>query len=214
MMAKPRILANFFSMLFKNTLVILIYSATSLIMTTPVLADKNVIEYKQLQTGTLLIATDKLNQSEFQHSVIYITEHNDQGTYGVIINKPTHMTVNEAMPDNKQLDKPSKLYFGGPMHASFLFVITQDGKHKDLHKLLDGLYFGAGDKTTIEINNPQTHPLTRTFIGFSSWGPGQVEKEIESGVWLLAPGTRKDIFDEHPESLWSKLSRQWSGDWI
>ena len=180
----------------------LIFIAALTIYSTSIFAEKSNIQYNQLETGTLLIATDKLNKSEFHHSVIYITQHSEQGTYGVIINKPTHMSVNEAMPDNKQLDKPSKLYFGGPMHATFLFVITQEGKHEDLHKLIDGLYFGAGDRATIEINNSTPQDATRTFIGFSSWGPGQLDKEIEHGVWLLAPGTKKDIFDDHPEILW------------
>lgn len=185
------------------------------IMPITVFADKHDIQYNQLEVGTLLIATDKLANSEFHHSVVYVTQHSEHGTYGVIINKPTHMTVNEAMPDDKQLKEPSKLYFGGPMHATFLFVITEDQEHEELHQLIDGLYFGAGDKTTIEVNSTAaTHTVTRTFIGFSNWGPGQLDKEIKSGVWLLAPGTKKDIFDKDPEALWTKLTRQWSGDWI
>jgi putative transcriptional regulator len=187
---------------------------TCLLFSASVFAGQNDIKYTQLEVGTLLVATDKLNQSEFHHSVIYITEHSDQGTYGVIINKPTHMSVNEAMPNDRQLKTPSKLYFGGPMHAQFLFVITEDAKHEDLHQLVDGLYFGAGDKTTIELNAEKSHPVTRTFIGFSSWGPGQLDDEVKHGVWLLAPGSKKDIFDKHPEKLWTKLTKQWSGDWI
>lgn len=170
------------------------------------------IRYSQIEAGTLIIATDKLNRTDFQRAVIYVTEHSEHGTHGVIINKPTPMFINEAMPDSMQVKNPSHLYFGGPMHAQFLFILTKDGKHQNLHNVVNGLYFGAGDQTMIELNS-QAHDQTRTFIGFTSWGPGQLDKELEHEVWLVAPGSVKDVFDEHPETLWKKLSTEWSGDW-
>ncbi|MDH5544641.1 MAG: YqgE/AlgH family protein [Gammaproteobacteria bacterium] len=176
-------------------------------------AESPQIHYEQLEAGSLLISTAKTQGTEFYHTVVYITQHGEDGTHGFIINKPTHMTVNEAMPDNMRLEHPSKLYFGGPMHAQFLFVLTQAHKYPELHDIVQGLYFGAGDKAMIEINRV-SHDETRTFIGFSSWGPGQLRKELDNEVWLVAPGSIKDVFDEHPEELWQKLYKQWSGDWI
>ena len=184
-----------------------------LLATTSFAEDESSIKYGQLEAGSILIATDKLNGSEFYHSVVYITQHSEHGTHGFIINKPTHMSINEAMPENMQLSNASKLYFGGPMHAQFLFVLTKNHEYPELHNVIDGLYFGAGDRAMIEINR-LAHDATRTFIGFSNWGPGQLQKELDHEAWLVAPGSVKDIFDDHPEALWEKLFKQWSGDWI
>ena len=176
---------------------------------------ENHMHMEHVERGTILIATDKLNDTDFSKSVVYITEHSEHGSYGFIINKPTHMFVNEAMPDGHKTANPNHhIFFGGPFHVTALFVLTRDGDHDNLHTVSDGLFFGAGDAATIELNGPASTNVTRTYMGFSNWGPGQLASQIDQGVWIAVPGDKEEIFSEKPTELWQKLYRRWSGDWI
>lgn len=176
---------------------------------------ENSFQNQNIKRGSILISTKKLDNTDYQQSVVYITEHGEHGSYGLIINKPTHMFVNEAMPDKQKTANPdSHIFFGGPYHVTALFILTRDGKHKNLYDVEEGMFFGAGDATTIELNGPESTNVTRTYMGFSNWGPGQLATEIASGMWIPVSSSNKTVFSEKPANLWKSLYKEWSGDWI
>ncbi len=171
---------------------------------------------KTITKGSFLIATEKLDNTDFKHAVVYVTQAGNFGTYGLIINKPTFIPIKEAMPENhKSADPEKSIYFGGPAHLQYLFVLTQNKKHKKLHQITDNIYFGAGRESVIKLNTGDDQIGTRTYIGYSAWAPGQLDEEVQSGAWIIAPTEDKqnNVFSEDPKSVWQKLYKKWSGDW-
>ncbi|MDH5229977.1 MAG: YqgE/AlgH family protein [Gammaproteobacteria bacterium] len=168
-----------------------------------------------LNKGKFLVATKALNETSYARTVIYITEHDDNGTYGLIVNKPTEIFMNEILPAPKKESVGSEhLYFGGPMHMKFLFVLAQTKKSEGLHPIQGDIYFGAGQEVVSELSGQIKNIKVRTYAGFSSWGPGQLQQEIDDGGWVVAPGDAKGLFDENTESLWQTLFDRWGGSWI
>ncbi len=197
-----------------RTKLILILAATLMIFADNVGAQQD--GEKTITKGSFLIATEKLDNTDFKHAVVYVTQAGNFGTYGLIINKPTFIPIKEAMPENhKSADPEKSIYFGGPAHLQYLFVLTQNKQHKKLHQVTDNIYFGAGRESVIKLNTGEDQIGTRTYIGYSAWAPGQLDEEVQSGAWIIAPSEDKksSVFSEDPASVWQKLYKKWSGDW-
>lgn len=168
-----------------------------------------------VKKGVFLLSSEKIRDTNFSQSVIYVTEHGEGGTFGVIVNKPTYIPVNDAMPENQQVAEPdAKIFFGGPTHAQHLFVLTKAHEGERLHAVTENVYFGAGDQIVIKLNSDEHKTETRTFLGFSSWTPGQLEEEVKAGQWIVVPGDEKALFEKDAKTMWKKLIKRWSGQWL
>ncbi|MDH5378656.1 MAG: YqgE/AlgH family protein [Gammaproteobacteria bacterium] len=168
-----------------------------------------------LSKGVLLVATKRLNETGYEKAVIFVTEHSDAGSYGVIINRKTDVPLEDVIPEAKVRGKNKNwVYFGGPMHAQFLFVITQTHNTKGLHQVNKDIYFGAGKEAIAQVSAKKSTDPFRTYAGFASWGPGQLAEEINGGAWVLAPGDSSSLFTETSDQLWQNLMDRWAGSWI
>jgi len=168
----------------------------------------------KLEKGVFLVATKTLDNSPFDKSVIYVTQYSSSGTYGLIVNRRLPMTVNEIVPEAKKSGDENNLFFGGPMHARYLFILTETNEAAGLHPVNHGIYFGAGPAIVPRLEKSDNRHSIRTYAGFSSWGPGQIEQEIKSGNWLVIPANSEQLFNRNPELLWTQLYKNWGGDWI
>lgn len=165
-----------------------------------------------IERGKLIIATDRIKHGGFVHSVVYITENNKGGAFGLIINRPTPFGIKELLPEQKRDDK---IFFGGPMHTQFTFMLAE-GKLKGktpLHPIGSDIFFGAGESSLKQVITDPGARHIRTFAGFVSWGPEELQREVKDGLWLVVPASSGDIFSEHPDDLWQNLISKWGGDW-
>lgn len=166
-----------------------------------------------LSKGVFLVATDKLNEFSLKKSVIYITQHDSTGTSGFIVNRPTNLTINEAFPDTHASNTTNNtLYFGGPLHSQYLFILTQTEENDGLYSVSRKVYFATGEEMKSRLHS-NTTDVIRTYAGFMSWGPGQLEEELNAGDWVLAPGNTKQLFGEDTSEMWKTLYRLWAGSW-
>jgi putative transcriptional regulator len=155
-------------------------------------------------TAILLVARADLPDSNFRDAVVLVMNNIAPVPAGVIINRPTRIAVSSLFPDLERLAKlDDKLYFGGPVQiASVSFLFHADTPPEDAIQVLDGVYLGTNEKLLRELLGREK-PMEglRVFIGYSGWGPGQLQAEIERGDWTLAPADARSIFDgkfEHP----------------
>lgn len=166
-----------------------------------------------LSKGTFLVATDNLNGFSLNKAVIYITQHDASGTSGFIVNRPTNLTINEAFPKTNASDTTNNtLFFGGPLHSQYLFILTKTSSTKGLYSVSHSVYFATGNEMESRLHS-ETQDIIRTYAGFMSWGPGQLEEELTDGDWVLAPGNTKQLFADDTSEMWEKLFRLWAGSW-
>jgi putative transcriptional regulator len=158
--------------------------------------------------GQLLIANPTLMDPNFRHSVVLICEHNDQGTLGLILNRPTDVLLSEALPALSILKATSYvLFWGGPVQQStvlMLFRLTQ--VPTEPKEVMTGVYLGAGpDTLTQVITQPNPTETFRAYAGYAGWAVGQLEHEMAMGSWALVSGDGSTIFDRDPSTLWADL---------
>ena len=171
-----------------------------------------------LQTGTLLVATPALESAAFDRTVVLITRYSEtELTMGLVLNRPLGERIRHYAADSLQQltggeDACAELgrifYQGGPVHQRYLFFLHRlDGLVEGGTKILDGLYFGGNldtQYTEAEVLRADA-PRLRFYLGYAGWEPGQLEAEISTGTWFLAPGDPELVLASTPETMWQAV---------
>jgi putative transcriptional regulator len=174
---------------------LLLFGVSSL----PTFAD----EAKPLTT-ILIKARAELPDGNFKDSVVLVMNNIGPAPAGLIVNRPTRIAVSRLFPDIERLAQlDDKIYFGGPVEitsVSFLFRAETPPEHAT--RVLDGVYVSSDEELLRKLLDREK-PMDglRIFIGYSGWGPGQLEAEIARGDWTLAPADADAIFagkSDHP----------------
>ncbi|MGE9311798.1 YqgE/AlgH family protein [Niabella sp. CJ426] len=134
--------------------------------------------------GKILSSTSSMDDPNFDSSVVFIAEHNEQGALGFVINKIFNRTLNDLVEFSGSPAFP--LYEGGPVDQEHLYFVHH---RSDLipggTPIIDDIYLGGDFKKTIEQinNNSLTSKDIKIFIGYCGWDTGELEAEIEEGSW-------------------------------
>jgi putative transcriptional regulator len=156
-------------------------------------------------TAILLVARAELPDSRFKNAIVLVMNNIASAPAGLIINRPTRIGISSLFPDVERLAKlENKVYFGGPVEieaVSFLFRADTPPEHAI--QVLDGVYLSTNEGLLRKLLGREK-PMEglRIFIGYSGWGPGQLQAEIERGDWTPAPADARAIFDVKPEHPW------------
>jgi putative transcriptional regulator len=162
-----------------------------------------------IKTGSVLISAPSLEDPYFDKVVIYITEYNDKGAMGFVMNQVFDRTFNELT--EFQNSKPFPLYEGGPVERENLYFIHRaPDVIKQGRPIADGVYMGGDFKQTVTYLNSayDAESNLRLFIGYSGWDPNQLEDEIKEGSWLIVEASVTTIFQTAEESLWDVLQKR------
>lgn len=158
------------------------------------------------KAGRLLISEPFMQDPYFKRSVVLLTEHNDNGSFGLILNKPIPMYLNEAIENAPVFD--SRLALGGPVQKETLHYLHLMGDRiPNSTEVMDGVYWG-GDFEVIKelIVTGELNPGNiRMFVGYSGWAEGQLNSEMESKSWIVARADKELLFSDKPEKLWSTI---------
>ena len=156
--------------------------------------------------GRLLISEPFMGDYYFGRSVILLAEHNEEGSFGVILNKPVSAKFNEVLKDFPDFD--ATMYLGGPVETDSLFYIHTLGEQiEGATEILDGLYWG-GDievlKELILLKKIDSKDV-RFFIGYSGWGAEQLNTELKRNSWVITRSSKKRVLSTDPMMMWEKF---------
>jgi putative transcriptional regulator len=154
--------------------------------------------------GHLLISSGGLFDPNFRHTVVLVGEHNAGGALGVVLNRALDVTVQEAVPVLSSLVPPDEpLFQGGPVRPASP-VLLAELEHPEL---ADILVFGSVGFLVGDVSEDVRPGILRArlFAGYTGWGPGQLEAEMEADSWILEPAQEEDVFTDAPDLLWSRV---------
>ena len=162
--------------------------------------------------GRLLVATPALVYPNFAHSVVLLLGHDDDGTLGVVINRPTSVAVASVLPDwAGSVAPPEVLFEGGPVSTDAALAVAAvpetDGPEPIGFRRLFGTVGIIDLDTPREVLAPAMTGL-RIFAGYSGWGSGQLDAEIAEGSWYVVDFTPSDVFAATPTRLWHTVLRR------
>jgi putative transcriptional regulator len=157
------------------------------------------------QKGRLLASEPYLPDPNFERTIILLTEHNDDGSVGFVLNKPSESMVNEVMEEIKGFQ--SKIYIGGPVQQDTLHFIHRNSTLSDSIEVAEGIFWGGNfEQLMLLIESKQIDVLDiKFFLGYSGWSPGQLEEEIKADSWIISDQVTEDLlFETPPELMWKK----------
>jgi putative transcriptional regulator len=162
-------------------------------------------------TGQFLISAKHLRDKDFYKSVVLMVEHNKGGAMGLVVNRPSTVTVTRALKGHFELPDTGQVVFtGGPVEKEALFILHDspdfDGTESSV---VPGLYVGDSAAVFEEIvravADGTAHLKFRIFAGCAGWSANQLEGEISRGDWLTVPATTEVLFHEDPYAIWDIL---------
>ncbi len=165
--------------------------------------------------GRLLISEPALRDFYFSKSVVLLVEHSaEEGTFGLIINKPVHLKLNEVVKDFPEVDFP--LYLGGPVHPERLFYLHTLGEQiPGSIQVQDNLFWGGDiDKLMELINLNLISPSqVKFFIGYAGWESGQLDREMGESSWIVTQSSLDFILADNPETLWASILKKMGNEY-
>ncbi|OGT71714.1 MAG: hypothetical protein A2W76_04125 [Gammaproteobacteria bacterium RIFCSPLOWO2_12_47_11] len=170
-----------------------------------------------LAEGVLLIAGKKLNDPNFEKTVILITEFDSKGTAGLVINRRTKIPVAEALPElQKMIPILDHLYIGGPVAVNNInLLIKSETSLATAKQVTNGIYLintlAQFNQLVLDDIKPENF---RLFSGFAGWAPGQLESELIRGDWYLWHASTETVFNPVPENIWHELIQIVSAKWV
>lgn len=168
----------------------------------------------RLGKGTFLVASRTLHDPNFVETVILLVDYDhDAGAIGVVVNRPTSVALRVALPELRERQKGKDvLYLGGPVGLDRVMVLVR-AREQPAHSLrvFDRVY-ATGDLDALRRSLARGDAL-RAYAGYAGWGPGQLDREVDRGDWLVGPADSDAVFSPHPARLWTDLVERLAGDW-
>lgn len=167
-----------------------------------------------LSKGVFLVASPGLRDPNFRQTVVLLCEYGAEGALGVIVNRPTAISLTEALPQIPILEGQRHILFsGGPVQPNQVMVLYRVSEEPvETHHVFDGVYLG-GSLGRLEqlMLTPKTNESFRAFMGYSGWAAGQLENEMKTGSWLTLPGDPSIVFEKDPANIWPDIFRSLGG---
>lgn len=164
--------------------------------------------------GILLIADPFLKDPNFLRSVVLLCEHQAEGSFGFVLNRPADHTLDELIPELEGY--PIPVFEGGPVEKNTLHFLHQLPEEiPGGQEVLNGVFWGGDFEAVIRLlqEGKLGKDSIRFYLGYSGWGSGQLAGEMEEKTWLTVAAARSLIFHPLYNDIWKDALRQLGGDY-
>lgn len=160
----------------------------------------------------LLIAMPTLRDPNFERTVTYICEHNNDGAMGIVINRPTDILLAEVFEQMEiKADSPArddKVFVGGPVEEQRGFVLHTGPSRWESSLTVDTDVSVTTSRDILEAMAQGKGPAnTLLALGYAGWSPGQLEQEMLDNAWLTGPADKRILFELPPAQRWEAAAR-------
>ena len=160
------------------------------------------------ERGMYLVARRALDDRHFGQSVVYLVEHGENGTLGLIVNRSSDISLSEAVPDIEDTQAAvHALNYGGPVGLpKILMLVRSESATEGMKHVASGVYISSDRRVLDEVlaaKKPASE--VRFYIGHSGWAAGQLDFELEHGSWHVVSADTDAIFSGETGSLWDRL---------
>jgi putative transcriptional regulator len=159
--------------------------------------------------GKLLISSPSLVDPNFRRTVVLMTHHDEEGAVGLVLSRPSELLIADAVPDLGDLPYADDVvYVGGPVQPEAVVVLVElEQPREDAEPIVGQVAYMPPGVETEELAASRA----RVFAGYSGWGPGQLESELDEPAWIVAPAEPEDVFAADPDELWRTVLQRKGG---
>lgn len=164
------------------------------------------------EKGRLLISEPFLQDPNFDRTVVLLCEHNEEGSFGFILNKPAEVKVGDVMDELKNFDEA--IFIGGPVQQDTLHFIHRTPQIDNGTEVIKNISWGGDFEQVLFLCDTRQLGASeiRFFLGYSGWGPGQLEEELAANAWIVCDFVTEELlFETAPADMWKKALRNMGG---
>ena len=163
--------------------------------------------------NNFLIATEKMNDNRFEKTVIAMLENDEDGAWGLVINKPMGsiplaMLIDPSLSTSEEREKLYEknilIFWGGPVEVKKIFVLHSSEYQSDSTKNYGGISISQDNDILFDIAEDRGPEKSLVILGYSGWGSGQLEGEMERDHWILSDLDSDIIFEKESMKKWPK----------
>jgi len=166
--------------------------------------------------GNFLVSEIALMDPNFRQTVVLMVSHDDNGAFGLVVNRPSPFTLGDVIDGME--DCPARsipVFIGGPVQQEILFLLHAPFPghpvDEDAARPAEGVISEPATLALIDyLKNdwsgipPEDRPAVRVYAGYSGWGPGQLEGELKSEAWVVIKATRELVFRPDAAGAWEE----------
>jgi putative transcriptional regulator len=185
---------------------------------------------------SLLLSMPQLVDPNFNRTVVLMCKHSEDGAFGLVVNRPLVTTgrivvdidppapaararrEDAARESESVTEQELQVWVGGPVEPERSWILVGDGPADEDNepergmRIAEGLYLSTSPDLLRRLLEPSPPPRARLMIGYSGWGPGQLEAELQASAWLISDVDRDLIFNTAPERMWEAAIRRLGAD--
>ena len=159
----------------------------------------------------LLLSMPQMLDPNFSRTVVLLAEYGKHGAFGLVVNRrmvePAHEVIRPDPPMN--ISKDVHLYVGGPVEPNRAWVLTNQRElDGDALEIVDGVYLSAAPALIRQTLQSSPSAQIRVVVGYAGWGPGQLDEELATSSWLMAPVQTDLLFDIPEDVMWETAIRR------
>lgn len=173
----------------------------------------NVRADAEVEPGTLLVAAPTMFDPNFRRTVVFVIDHRDEGTLGVVLNRPSEVPVGDVLPVwGGHVVEPRALFVGGPVEKKTALCLAAL-RTGETAASVPGVISVRGPVALVDLDSdpdalmPKVRGL-RVFAGYAGWDGGQLAAEIDRGDWLVVPALPGDVLATPKRDLWTQVLRR------
>jgi putative transcriptional regulator len=158
--------------------------------------------------GFFLIANPVLPDPNFSRTVVLLCNHNDEGSFGLVVNRSTKLSTSDILGGNQPLPRSweNRVFIGGPVSQSQVFYLCHAYEPlPEMETICEGVQLGmnweALEPVLSRLKNPERD--IRFYLGYSGWAPGQLAGEMEQKSWLTCEAKGRFVFGEREDAIWA-----------
>jgi putative AlgH/UPF0301 family transcriptional regulator len=183
---------------------------------TPAVPALSIGTLAEVRPGSLLVAMPALTDPTFAGTVVYVLDHSETGTLGVVLGRPSQVEIRDVLPGWCDLAvDPPVFHVGGPCETDTALClaispVTRPGADSPLRRVAESVHLVDLDRDPAELTEQITG--LRVFAGYAGWSPGQLAGEVAEGAWACVPGRPDDVLGEAAgPDLWRSVMGRQSG---
>ena len=154
----------------------------------------------------LLLSMPQMNDPNFAQTVVLLCQHNEDGAFGLVINRPITTTARVVSQDEPEemAEHELEVWVGGPVEPERSWILLHDeGADERAIRICDGVYLSTSATVLKRIIDRSADTRTRLVAGYAGWGPGQLDAEMAASAWLSMGIAVDLVFDTPADEMWT-----------
>jgi putative transcriptional regulator len=169
---------------------------------------------EELAPGKLLVAARHLPDPNFADSVVLLADFSADGAMGLIVNRPTDVTLERVFPGfDRSPGGKAAVFFGGPVSVPGVLALLRSSTSRTDSRLVTGDVYLVNTREVLEklVKEGASPERVRVYAGYAGWGAGQLDGETAQGAWHVFDGDADVVFDPDPDTVWRRQIRRAEG---